>query len=902
MTKDRGLRRATGLRARANGDFGNARALWIVAHPPGEVLVLVACATVCDHDECEDIDSGANVEPADPVHRSERAQGRVLGEVGGEVVRPERLADRCRRQRLVGADPALDLLQRADKSRGLSPIRSASYRCVHPDSEPCQNTSHRAEVSAGGCALDHEENRRLKLAGSEIVRTDCVSGAMTRTQLVTVVVPVYNHAAFVGEALRSVFRQDGPPIELIVIDDGSTDGSAEAVRAVLAEAPARISVRFVSRENRGAPATINEGLAMASGAWLTILNSDDAYGPSRLARAVDALERSGARLLFSQVRAIDASGAALGAAHPWQQWYRDVVLRRLPEAPSLSTLLLSYNAAVSTGNLVFARDLYDEIGGFAPYRFAHDVDFVLRACLVAEPVLLREPLYAYRVHAANTIADRDQETSAEYETIVASYLQATLRGARTNPLAPSLEAYAHGLGAELARAPAHVARALDRLVPAPAEIAGARAASSSPPQATPLGRGEGARIALIAPDPCDPRAAELIGGFAAAAAAEGAEVFGLAPANALRGRLKALGCAILEEHRLARRAHSASRAFDTIAQAVARVGLIEGPSRRLAAHARSAGARFRAAGHVRGAPNSALLVYGRAAIAGALPVAERWPGPIFWYVDAGADPVLDTREAMEPRLQALASSGRLHLLFDCGETRRAWRPLGYDGPVRYWSGIPAACGTSGSTLPMDAPVIVAQWGAGSRALLEAFAAARGRGLLSPASRLRFLDCGRPSAVPGVLDAMARAARADLRGAVTLTGTGSEAETLAIYRSATLYAHAGGGGLTRPLLLAMAHALPILATAPGCEDAVEHGRTGMLLPACAVDAAAEALGRLAGDASMARACGAAARARFLERFSIEATIGPLLDALRGAARPRSALEGESAGLDGGASGL
>src|SRR6185312_7317644 len=119
---------------------------------------------------------------------------------------------------------------------------------------------------------------------------------------ISVVIPSYNHRQFIGEALASVRAQTCPPLELIVIDDGSTDGSAEYLRNDAA------ITHLTVRENRGAHATLNEAIARAGGSWISILNSDDVYAPDRLARLHEFAAREGHDLVFSDVAFIDANG------------------------------------------------------------------------------------------------------------------------------------------------------------------------------------------------------------------------------------------------------------------------------------------------------------------------------------------------------------------------------------------------------------------------------------------------------------------------------------------------------------------------------------------------------------------------------------------------------------------
>ena len=102
---------------------------------------------------------------------------------------------------------------------------------------------------------------------------------------VSVVIPSYNHAAFVAEAVRSVLAQTLADLELVVVDDGSTDDSLAVLRGL---ADPRLQVH--RQVNQGAHAAINVGLARARGDVLAVLNSDDAYQSRRLARAVAALD------------------------------------------------------------------------------------------------------------------------------------------------------------------------------------------------------------------------------------------------------------------------------------------------------------------------------------------------------------------------------------------------------------------------------------------------------------------------------------------------------------------------------------------------------------------------------------------------------------------------------------
>src|ERR1700752_2855242 len=126
------------------------------------------------------------------------------------------------------------------------------------------------------------------------------------TGRVSVIIPLYNHASYIAQAVASVQQQGDIVGELIVIDDGPKDNSA-AVMQELAQSDPRIS--FVTQPNQGAHATINRGLGAATGEYLAILNSDDAFEPGRLdalARALDLDE--GSAIACSSIGFMDGKG------------------------------------------------------------------------------------------------------------------------------------------------------------------------------------------------------------------------------------------------------------------------------------------------------------------------------------------------------------------------------------------------------------------------------------------------------------------------------------------------------------------------------------------------------------------------------------------------------------------
>jgi len=238
---------------------------------------------------------------------------------------------------------------------------------------------------------------------------------------VTVVVPSYNHARYIKKALNSVFTQSYRNIELIIIDDGSRDESVAIIRETLESCP--FPYRFITRENRGAHATLNEGVELAKHRWVTVLNSDDQYAMQRIEWMLRSLEGHQAAWGYSGVMLLDENSFPVP---PGRSARADLLLLGLEDRyrlPALCTGFGIFNHAISTGNLVFLKSLWEQVGGFSSHRYIHDWDFCLRALLRFEPVFVDEPLYLYRMHANNTISESAKKAAAESDQLLASWME-----------------------------------------------------------------------------------------------------------------------------------------------------------------------------------------------------------------------------------------------------------------------------------------------------------------------------------------------------------------------------------------------------------------------------------------------------------------------------------------------
>ena len=224
----------------------------------------------------------------------------------------------------------------------------------------------------------------------------------SETPLISVVIPSYNHEQYIGNAIASVLAQTYENIELIIVDDGSSDNSIDLIRSIN---DARVTV--IEQENRGAHNAINRGLDVGEGDYFAILNSDDIFLPDRLTQCVAHLRESRAELAASWLEVVDKSGKTLGIKKGWNNmlpWDIPNYENTFARTEDFALNLLASNFVATTSNVVFTRRLFDAIGGMRNLRFTHDWDFLLRAAAKFKCSLIPAPLIKYRIHDSNTIS------------------------------------------------------------------------------------------------------------------------------------------------------------------------------------------------------------------------------------------------------------------------------------------------------------------------------------------------------------------------------------------------------------------------------------------------------------------------------------------------------------------
>jgi len=230
----------------------------------------------------------------------------------------------------------------------------------------------------------------------------------------SVLMPAYNHEAFVAEAIESVLSAPVDDLELLVIDDGSNDGTADELQRFAADPRCRVS----RQSNTGAHATLNRLLDQARGRFIFILDSDDVFEPDRIVRLAEALEaHEHAMLAASWITIVNDSGAELGVKKAWSNmppWAPPGPTPHLSDLADPALALLEANWVATTSNFAFRRGLVTDHGlRFADLRYTHDWDFLLTAAAIGGIVLVEEPLLRYRVHCQNTIREGNKDPAAD---------------------------------------------------------------------------------------------------------------------------------------------------------------------------------------------------------------------------------------------------------------------------------------------------------------------------------------------------------------------------------------------------------------------------------------------------------------------------------------------------------
>jgi len=219
----------------------------------------------------------------------------------------------------------------------------------------------------------------------------------TTAALISVIIPVYNGAPYLGEALASVLAQTRSPLEVIVVDDGSTDASASVAR--------QFPVRYVWQTHDGASAARNQGIALAQGSFFAFLDADDVWMPEKLAQQIESFAaQPNLEAVFGQMEQFVSQDSA----------------DTMPSARFAREVRDSY----APGTMLIRRAAFMRIGLFAPqWRATEAVEWMMRArAKNLQSIMLPQLVLRRRVHANNTTWRERATVDREYAEMIQAAL------------------------------------------------------------------------------------------------------------------------------------------------------------------------------------------------------------------------------------------------------------------------------------------------------------------------------------------------------------------------------------------------------------------------------------------------------------------------------------------------
>jgi glycosyltransferase involved in cell wall biosynthesis len=206
---------------------------------------------------------------------------------------------------------------------------------------------------------------------------------------VSICMPAYNYGHFIEQAIRSAWAQDYRPIELVVVDDGSTDGTWELLERLRPESP--IPMTVLKGAHKGVAAAVNLALTAARGDWIAMLHADDYCTPDRISRQMAAVTPD-VVLVHSEYVCVDEKGTRT----PY-----DSSLDLPPANGVCLEALLELRADVRSVSLCFRRSALRADAPFEEDLPVEDWQAILRLARAGQVAHVSEPLIFRRVHSSN---------------------------------------------------------------------------------------------------------------------------------------------------------------------------------------------------------------------------------------------------------------------------------------------------------------------------------------------------------------------------------------------------------------------------------------------------------------------------------------------------------------------
>lgn len=206
--------------------------------------------------------------------------------------------------------------------------------------------------------------------------------------LVSVLIPAFNRVDLIEQTIQSVWRQTHAPVELLVVDDGSTDGTYETLQHLSQRGELNLLIHE-GHVNKGQSAALNLALQHATGRYIAILDSDDMFLPQKLEKQVHYLEtHPDVGLVYGLGEAIDGSG----------NWLYDLLSTDHIETNDPNAVLLDCYFLLPQNALV-RKSVFDQAGLFEEsFRAAQDHDMLIRLAELTRFGFLPDKLFQYRRH------------------------------------------------------------------------------------------------------------------------------------------------------------------------------------------------------------------------------------------------------------------------------------------------------------------------------------------------------------------------------------------------------------------------------------------------------------------------------------------------------------------------
>lgn len=250
------------------------------------------------------------------------------------------------------------------------------------------------------------------------------------SDLVSVVIPVHNAERYLEAALKSVFAQTHAQIEIIAVDDGSTDRSVDILE--------RYSDRvvLVRQPNSGAAVARNRGVHEARGKWIAFLDADDLWAPQKLQRQLDA---RGNRL-WCYTDSVFVGGVNDGR--------KDSDLNEKYDGQVLERLVC--NNFVCMSSVLIQKQAYLQAGGFSErIRYVEDWELWIRLASTHELAYVSEPLVKYRIHSASG-SRSTRHTLPQHLKVIDQVFAQDAPAARLRHLMPAAKARSYSICSQIA--------------------------------------------------------------------------------------------------------------------------------------------------------------------------------------------------------------------------------------------------------------------------------------------------------------------------------------------------------------------------------------------------------------------------------------------------------------------